>query len=134
MSKEELIDKAIKAMKNAYAPYSKFRVGAALLTRSGKIYTGCNVENVSYGASVCAERVAIFKAVSDGERNFEMLVVATETEEPTPLCGICRQVVCEFSNDLPILLVSEKGKIVETNIKELLPLAFTKDKLNKGGE
>jgi len=103
MDKNEVIKQAIEAMENAYAPYSKFKVGAALLTKSGKIYTGCNIENSSYGASVCAERVAIFKAVSEGEHDFELLVVATKTEEPSPPCGICRQVISEFSNDLPII-------------------------------
>ncbi|MFU2157657.1 cytidine deaminase [Caldisericum sp. AR60] len=130
MKKNEVIEKAIEAMNKAYAPYSKFKVGAALLTKSGKIFTGCNIENSSYGASVCAERVAIFKAVSEGEYEFELLVVATKTDEPSPPCGICRQVISEFSNDLPIILVNEKGSIIETNIKELLPFPFLKEKLD----
>ncbi|MGB9769593.1 MULTISPECIES: cytidine deaminase [Caldisericum] len=130
MKKNEVIEKAIEAMNKAYAPYSKFKVGAALLTKSGKIFTGCNIENSSYGASICAERVAIFKAVSEGEYEFELLVVATKTDEPSPPCGICRQVISEFSNDLPIILVNEKGSIIETNIKELLPFPFLKEKLD----
>jgi len=130
MDKNEVINKAIEAMENAYAPYSKFKVGAALLTKSGKIYTGCNIENSSYGASVCAERVAIFKAVSEGEHDFELLVVATKTEEPSPPCGICRQVISEFSNDLPIMLVNDKGSIIETNINKLLPFPFLKERLD----
>lgn len=129
MNRSEVIKKALDAMNKAYAPYSKFKVGAALLTKSGKIFTGCNIENSSYGASVCAERVAIFKAVSEGENEFELLVVATKTEEPSPPCGICRQVISEFSNDLPILLVNERGDVIETNIKELLPFPFLKEKL-----
>lgn len=129
MNRNELIQAAIEAMGKAYAPYSKFKVGAALLTKSGKVYTGCNIENSSYGASVCAERVAIFKAVSEGEYEFDVLVVATKTNEPSPPCGICRQVISEFSTDLPILLVNEKGRIIETNIKELLPFPFEKQKL-----
>jgi cytidine deaminase (EC 3.5.4.5) len=131
MDKNEVIKQAIEAMENAYAPYSKFKVGAALLTKSGKIYTGCNIENSSYGASVCAERVAIFKAVSEGEHDFELLVVATKTEEPSPPCGICRQVISEFSNDLPIILVNDKGSIIETNINKLLPFPFLKEKLDR---
>lgn len=130
MDKNEVIKQAIEAMENAYAPYSKFKVGAALLTKSGKIYTGCNIENSSYGASVCAERVAIFKAVSEGEHDFELLVVATKTEEPSPPCGICRQVISEFSNDLPIMLVNDKGSIIETNINKLLPFPFLKERLD----
>ncbi|BAL80946.1 cytidine deaminase [Caldisericum exile] len=132
MNRNEIIKKAIEAMDSAYAPYSKFKVGAALLTKSGKIFTGCNVENSSYGASICAERVAIFKAISEGEREFELLIVATKTEEPSPPCGICRQVISEFSNDLPIFLVNEKGTIIETNIRELLPFPFLKEKLEEG--
>jgi cytidine deaminase (EC 3.5.4.5) len=131
MDKNEVIKQAIEAMENAYAPYSKFKVGAALLTKSGKIYTGCNIENSSYGASVCAERVAIFKAVSEGEHDFELLVVATKTEEPSPPCGICRQVISEFSNDLPIILVNDKGSIIETNINKLLPFPFLKERLDR---
>ena len=131
MDKNEVIKQAIEAMENAYAPYSKFKVGAALLTKSGKIYTGCNIENSSYGASVCAERVAIFKAVSEGEHDFELLVVATKTEEPSPPCGICRQVISEFSNDLPIMLVNDKGSIIETNINKLLPFPFLKERLDR---
>lgn len=130
MNKNEAIKQALEAMENAYAPYSKFKVGAALLTKNGKIYTGCNIENSSYGASVCAERVSIFKAVSEGEKDFELLVVATKTDEPSPPCGICRQVISEFSNNLPIILVNNRGSIIETNIKELLPFPFLKEKLD----
>lgn len=131
MNDKELIEKAVEVMKQAYAPYSKFGVGAALLTKSGKVFTGFNIENSSYGASVCAERVAIFKAVSEGEKEFDTLVVATVTDEPSSPCGICRQVISEFSNDLRILLVNDKGKVIETSIEKLLPLAFTKDKLEE---
>ena len=132
MNDKELIEKAVKEMKQAYAPYSKFGVGAALLTKSGKVFTGFNIENSSYGASVCAERVAIFKAVSEGEKEFDTLVVATGTDEPSSPCGICRQVISEFSDNLRILLVNDKGKVIETSIDKLLPLAFTKDKLEEG--
>ncbi len=133
MQLEDLIKEAFKAMEFAYVPYSHFKVGAALLTKSGKVFTGCNIENSSYGATVCAERVAIFKAVSSGEKDFDTIVIATNTNEPSPPCGICRQVMSEFSSELKIILVNNKGKIIETNLKELLPLSFTKDNLKNGG-
>jgi len=93
---EELISLAKKACSNAYAPYSKFNVGAALLTKNGKIFTGSNIENASYGATVCAERVAIFKAVSEGEREFESIAIYTNADKLSFPCGICRQVMIEF--------------------------------------
>lgn len=133
MQLEDLIKEAFNAMEFAYVPYSHFKVGAALLTKSGKVFTGCNIENSSYGATVCAERVAIFKAVSSGEKDFDTIVIATNTSEPSPPCGICRQVMSEFSSELKIILVNNKGKIIETNLKELLPLSFTKDNLKNGG-
>ncbi|MEF3244710.1 MAG: cytidine deaminase [Caldisericaceae bacterium] len=133
MQLEDLIKEAFNAMDFAYVPYSQFKVGAALLTKSGKVFTGCNIENSSYGATVCAERVAIFKAVSSGEKDFDTIVIATNTNEPSPPCGICRQVMSEFSSELKIVLVNNKGKIIETNLKELLPLSFTKDNLKNGG-
>lgn len=132
---KKLIDKAIISMDKAYAPYSHFKVGAAVLTASGKIYTGSNIENSSYGASVCAERVAIFKAVADGEMEIVEIAVATETEEPSSPCGICRQVMAEFARNAKIYLVNRKRKVIETSFKELLPLAFTIENLksaNKG--
>ncbi len=121
---QELINSAIEASKKAYAPYSNFHVGAALLTKSGKIFQGCNVENASFGATNCAERTAIFSAVVNGEREFEKLVIFVDREEFTPPCGICRQVISEFSHDMEILLANNKGEIKRTNIKEVLPLSF----------
>lgn len=121
---EELILLAKKASKNAYAPYSKFYVGAALLTKNGKIFTGSNIENASYGATVCAERVAIFKAVSEGEKDFESIAIYTNTDKLSFPCGICRQVISEFSNDLIIILSNEKERKIYT-LKEILPFPFT---------
>ena len=124
VSEQELINAAKEASKKAYAPYSNFHVGAALLTASGKIFQGCNVENASFGATNCAERTAIFSAVVNGEREFKKLVIFVDRKEFTPPCGICRQVISEFSHDIEILLVNNKDEIRRTNIKELLPLSF----------
>lgn len=111
---------AKKASKNAYAPYSHFKVGAALLAASGKIYTGCNVENSAFGSTICAERVAFVKAISCGEKNFEAIAVANESDTLCPPCGECRQVMCEFCNDdFKIVL-----KDVSFTLGELLPESF----------
>ena len=121
---------AEKAKENAYVPYSKFKVGAALLTKSGKVYTGCNVEIASYGATNCAERTAIFKAISEGESEFEKIAVASSNDCETFPCGICRQVIVEFSKDLKIILGSTSKNIVkEYTINDLLPHSFTSDDL-----
>lgn len=121
---KRLIETAIEARQWAYAPYSHYRVGAALLTESGKIYEGVNVESAAYPTSICAERVAIFKAVSEGERDFDTIVVATENGG-TP-CGACRQVMAEFSLTMRVLIVDEAGKIhIESTVEKLLPEAFT---------
>ncbi len=130
MNKEELIDMAKEARKNAYAPYSKFKVGAALLTKSGKVFTGCNVENSSFGASMCAERVAVFKAVSEGEREFKAIAVVTDTDDPAMPCGMCRQVLSEFSMDIKVYAANLDGKVKTTTLRDLLPYAFTKEDLN----
>lgn len=126
----QLINEAIKVREQAYAPYSKFKVGAALLGKSGKIYTGCNVENASYGATICAERNAVAKAVSEGERLFTALAVVTDCDPPGAPCGICRQFLSEFGLDLRIILANFKGEIIESNLREYLPVAFTPDSLN----
>jgi cytidine deaminase len=124
------IDKLIKAAKQAsnfaYAPYSKFKVGAALLTKSGKIYSGANVENASYGLTVCAERVALFKAVSEGEKYFLTLAIYTKTKDFTIPCGTCRQVLMEFSPNLSIIIVNAAGKIKKFSLSKLLPYPFLK--------
>jgi len=122
MNDEELISMAVEARARAYAPYSGFPVGAALLTRSGQVFTGCNVENAMFGLTVCAERVAVFKAVSAGERDFEALAVAT-TPGASP-CGSCRQVLREFGRDLRILVADTEGNSREFTLQQLLPNAF----------
>jgi cytidine deaminase len=121
---ESLIEQTIKAFENAYAPFSKFRVGATVVTKSGKIYTGCNIESASYGLTVCAERVAIWKAVSEGEREFSMVCVVADTEELTPPCGVCRQIIWEFCEDIPIVFANLHGKYEVLQMKDLLPRAF----------
>ena len=119
----KLIDLALKTMENAYAPYSDFKVGAALLSSRGKLYTGCNIENISYGASVCAERTAIFKAVSEGETSFLKLAVVSSSEEITFPCGICRQVLNEFMPEGEIILFGG-GNMEIYKVSELLPHSF----------
>ena len=124
MNSKELLDIAIKAKENAYVPYSNFRVGAALLGKSGKVYTGCNVECASYGATNCAERTAIFKAVSEGEKNFKAIAIVSSSNDYTFPCGICRQVIVEFGKDIDIVIA--KGYDYEVyKIDELLPKSFT---------
>ncbi len=123
MKMKELIKKAQEAREKSYSPYSHFKVGAALKTTSGKVYAGTNVENASYGLTVCAERVAVYKAVSAGEREFEALAVFTEADELTPPCGACRQVLWEFSKDMLIILANTKGE-KRLRLSELLPMPF----------
>jgi cytidine deaminase len=113
------------AMENAYAPYSEFRVGAALLGVDGSISVGCNVENASYPAGMCAERAAVAAAIAHGVRNFLAIAIATEAESPTPPCGICRQVLMEFAPDLAVLSVTRSGAEAQWSMSDLLPKAFT---------
>lgn len=119
---QDLISRAIAARQRADVPYSGFPVGAALLTKSGQIYTGCNIENASYGMTVCAERVAILKAVSEGETEFVLLAVATEIGASP--CGACRQVMVEFAPDMPVLIADLAGNSTTLSVAQLLPLAF----------
>lgn len=119
---KKLINQAKRAMNNAYAPYSKFRVGAAILTTSGKIYTGCNIENASFGLTVCAERVALSKAISEGDANFKSIGIVAE-ENPAYPCGACRQVLFEFAPDIEVIII-ERGKIKKFKLKKLLPHGF----------
>ncbi|WP_405101889.1 cytidine deaminase [Oceanobacillus sp. FSL H7-0719] len=130
MTKQNLIDEAINIRNKAYVPYSKFQVGAALLTKSGKIYTGCNIENAAYPVSCCAERVAIFKAISEGETEFVEMAVAADTERPVPPCGSCRQVMSEFfTPDMEIHLTNLKKHVKSFSMESLLPFSFGNDDL-----
>ncbi|MBQ5884135.1 MAG: cytidine deaminase [Clostridia bacterium] len=136
MTDKELVIEAINAMKNSYSPYSDFKVGAALLTDSGKIYTGCNIENVAFGPSICAERVAFFKAISEGEKNFSKIAVVGGKNgiisSATPPCGVCRQVMREFcSDDFEILIVIENENYDKVLLKDLLPQSFKPEILSK---
>ena len=129
--KTHLCQIAVEAQKAAYAPYSNFKVGAALLTKDGKIYTGCNIENAAYGPTVCAERVAVFKAVSEGKRNFSAIAVAGgDLSEGAPPCGICRQVLSEFcTEEMSILIVKDGGTSFDSyTLGELLPHSFKLEK------
>jgi cytidine deaminase len=122
---EELINAALAAREKAYAPYSRFAVGAAVQGASGRIYSGSNVENASYGLTMCAERVAIFKAVSEGEKGFAALAVAADTTAPASPCGACRQVMAEFGINM-VVMCNTKGERLTVTLAELLPYAFDK--------
>ena len=125
----KLIEEAKRALENAYAPYSKFRVGAAILTESGNIYKGCNVENASFGAAICAERTAATSAIAaEGKVGFKEIAIASESEQPAPPCGICRQFLSEFTEpDVPVYLVSvSSGVVKEFTFGKLMPEMFTK--------
>lgn len=125
MKHKELYDKAVEAMKNSYSPYSNYKVGAAVLTKSGKIFTGCNVENASYGATICGERTAIVKAVSEGYKDFEAIAICGSDEGiPAFPCGICRQFIFEFGSDIKIIVQDENKEIKTYKISELLPKGF----------
>ncbi len=119
-----LFDAAVKVRENSYSPYSNFKVGAVLECESGKIYTGTNVENASFGATVCAERIAIFKAISDGERKFKRIVLVADTEKPPSPCGVCRQVMSEFNSELEIYMCNLKGDCKKVTLLEIFPEQF----------
>lgn len=121
---DALLAAARAARDNAVATFSKFRVGAALRAKSGKVYTGCNVENASYGLTICAERVAIFKALSEGEREFDAIAVITDAEKLTPPCGACRQIIWEFCGNAEVILGNLKGKTEVHRMSALFPLPF----------
>lgn len=130
-----LIEQSKIARKTAYVPYSKFAVGAALLTEDGQVYLGCNIENSSYGLTNCAERTAIFKAVSEGITKFKGLAVVADTDRACSPCGACRQVISEFcSPNMPVYLTNLKGDIQQTTVGELLPGAFTPEDLDNAGK
>lgn len=126
MKDQVLLGHAKKAMKNAYAPYSKYKVGAALLTKSGKVFTGCNIENNSYGLTICAERVAVFNAVSEGERKFKMMAIISSDSKLAMPCGACLQVMVEFTHKMPLIIGNNKGKIIKRDLSTLIPEPFGK--------
>lgn len=121
---QKLVEAAKNVRRNARAPFSNFKVGAALLTNGGEIFTGCNIENASFGLTMCAERVAIFKAISEGKSEFQRIVVVADAAAPTPPCGACRQIIWEFCGDVEIVLTNLEGKIETMQMSELFPKAF----------
>ena len=124
MDWDRLIQAATEVREKAYAPYSHFKVGAALLTEQGEIITGCNVENISFGLTSCAERNAVFTALADGKRQFKAIAIVADTNDLTAPCGACRQVLAEFNHELPVMLANLKGDRQLINLTELLPNPF----------
>jgi len=133
MDWDALIEAATSVREAAYAPYSKFKVGAALLTQEGEILTGCNVENISFGLTSCAERNAVFKAVSQGNRKFKAIAIVTDTTDLTAPCGACRQVLAEFNPDLPVMLANLRGDRRLESLGSLLPHPFIEPLKNSQG-
>ncbi len=121
---DPLIEAALRARDNAYAPYSGFKVGAALEDEAGRIHTGCNIENATYSLTICAERLAVSKAVGDGVRGFRRIAIAADTEGLTPPCGSCRQILWEFCGDIELILANPRGKVESLRLKDLFPRAF----------
>lgn len=134
ISAEKLIEMAKDARERAYVPYSKFKVGAALLTKDGKVFTGCNVENASFGLTCCAERTAIFKAVSEGYRDFAALAVIADVPTRCSPCGACRQVMSEFGGEVQVHMANLKGQYKSTTVGELLPGFFTAEDMEGNGD
>lgn len=131
MDYRELAQKAISAKSKALPPYSNFHVGAALLTEDGKIYLGGNIENSSYSLTICAERVAVFKAISEGERNFKAIAIAGDDSDYCPPCGACRQVLNDLCGDIDVILVNGESELIIKKLSVLLPLAFNIKHLKK---
>jgi cytidine deaminase len=132
MNTEQLIKEAKAAREKAYVPYSKFKVGAALLTKDGKVYHGCNIENAAYSMCNCAERTALFKAYSEGDKDYSMIAVVADTGRPVPPCGACRQVISELcSKDMKVVLTNLNGDVEELTVAELLPGAFSPEDLHE---
>jgi cytidine deaminase len=131
MTPRELMAEAVRARRRAYAPYSKFPVGAALLLKDGRVFHGCNVENASYGLAVCAERNAMWRAVCEGERDFVAMAVTAREGQGAPPCGSCRQVLHEFAPGLWVYWRDRRGRILKRRLSQLLPLAFTLDSLKR---
>jgi cytidine deaminase len=121
---EDLIERAVRVREHAHAPFSKFKVGAALLDERGATYAGCNIENATYGLTLCAERIAVFKAVSEGARRFTHLAVVADTETLTPPCGACRQIVWEFCGDIQVVLANTQGQSEILQMRDLFPRPF----------
>jgi cytidine deaminase len=130
----EVLKAAHSAKKQAHAPYSRFHVGAALLTESGKIYTGCNIENSSYGLTICAERVAIFNAISSGEKHFKAIAVVSDDPGFTPPCGACRQVLLDLAGNINFIMEDHKLRIKVVKLASLLPFAFTPNNLERSNK
>lgn len=126
---DRLVEKALEARKQSYSPYSKFAVGAALEAEDGTVITGANVENASYGLSICAERVALVKAVSQGIKKFKKMAVVADTPKPVSPCGMCRQMLIEFAPDLELILANLKGQAEKVELSALLPRAFRLEQL-----
>lgn len=124
MSNEKLLQSAREALQHSYSPYSRFRVGAALLTSSGKVFTGCNIENSSFSLTICAERTALFKAVSEGEISFSKILIVSDADDFISPCGACRQVISDLAGNVEIILTNSRGEMQHKKISDLLPLAF----------
>jgi cytidine deaminase len=131
MNHTALSKRALAARKFSHSPYSHFRVGAALLTKTGRVFTGCNVETSSYSLTICAERTALFKAMSEGHRKFRAIAIASDENGFTPPCGACRQVIFDLAGNIDVVLTKKNGETKVISMKELLPLAFTKKNLHK---
>ena len=129
MDSRELVSKACEAMKSAYTPYSGFKVGAALLTKGGKVYTGCNIENASYPCGICAERTAMSKAISEGKKSFSKIAIAGSSDQICTPCGLCRQFMYEFAPDLTVLCSDDKGNFTEKKLNAFLPDGFGPESL-----
>lgn len=134
MNKEQLMAQSKEAREYAYVPYSKFKVGAALLAKDGTVYNGCNIENASYGLTNCAERTAIFKAVSEGVTEFSAIAIVADSPGPCSPCGACRQVIAQFcAQDMPVYLTNMNGDVQETTVAALLPGVFTTEDMKNAG-
>ena len=131
MSASDLVAAARRAREHAHAPYSTFKVGAALETADGQVFTGCNIENATYGLTICAERVAIFKAISEGHRAFTRIAVVADTTAPTPPCGACRQILWEFAGDIEVILANTMRETGRFKLRELFPHPFDSRLLNE---
>lgn len=131
MDYRTLVKHAQAARKHSHSPYSRFRVGAALLTDNGKVFTGCNIENSSFGLTICAERTALFKAISEGERRFKAIAISTDQKHHTPPCGACRQVIMDLAGNIEFIMSNRNGRLKIMKMGELLPLPFGSKNLEK---